>query len=537
MLQAYNSRPARLTIGELGRSPRTHFHIRLLRASEVLAWMFLEGLLAASVMGQTSSKINSQPDFAPVQALIEQKVANDRIPSISVAVARDGNIVWEKGFGWANWERHVAATEQSVYSLASVTKLMTASAIMVLHDRKQLDLDRSVNDYLGPAKLTSPVWNPSDATVRRVATHTAGLATYDNGYACRGGEADCQDVMIHRFGVLIWRPGERFDYSNLGYGVLGDVIRHVSGMRYGDFLRTQILTPMGLTHCSVGVPPGLEEYGAQRYSVSDGSPADWSPNEPSSQEAASSVFCSAHDLVRFGMLQLNERLPEGNAVLSRSAINEMRNSAVPADNGLKYGFGWWHENRFGYKVMYVSGGYEYASALLFTIPSEKIVVVVLVNSGQGAVAQEVADETASALVSGYRDDQTSAAHREQQRSVAAANMLASLKGTWNGSIQTEAGEIPLMLSVDGSGALNAAIASKPATVRQGAEYRDGQLRAKISGISGLYERDAKKALDLDLQLFLRPGGILNGGATTVPLSQPEWGTVTYFVQLITKQQK
>lgn len=87
-----------------------------------------------------------------------------------------------------------------------------------------------------------------------------------------------------------------------------------------------------------------------------------------------------------------------------------------------------------------------------------------------------------------------------------------------------------MLSVDGSGTLNAAIASKPATAEQGAEYRDGQLRAKVSGISGLYERDAKKTLDLDLQLLLRPKGILNGGATTVPLSQPEWGTVTYFVQ-------
>ena len=95
----------------------------------------------------------------------------------------------------------------------------------MLRDRKQLDLDRPVTDYLGSAKLKSPAWNPADATVRRVATHTTGLATYDNGYYCRGNEGDCQDIMISRFVVLIWRPGERFDYSNLGYGVLGDVIR------------------------------------------------------------------------------------------------------------------------------------------------------------------------------------------------------------------------------------------------------------------------------------------------------------------------
>jgi CubicO group peptidase (beta-lactamase class C family) len=143
----------------------------------------------------------------------------------------------------------------------------------------------------------------------------------------------------------------------------------MSGMKYGDFLKNQILTPLEMTHCSLGVSPGLEGYVAQRYNSSDGSLADWSPNEPSSQEAASSVFCSAHDLVRFGMFHLKEHVGEKRAILSSSAIDEMQNSAVPAGDGYRYGFGWWHEQRFGYKVMYVSGGYEYAQALLFTVPS------------------------------------------------------------------------------------------------------------------------------------------------------------------------
>jgi CubicO group peptidase (beta-lactamase class C family) len=363
-----------------------------------------------------------------VQELIEHKIASEHIPSISVAVARNGEIVWEKGFGWADRERHLPATENSMYSLASVTKLMTASAIMILRDRKQLDLDRPANDFLGPAKLTSPVWNPSDATVRRVATHTAGLATYDNGYYCRGNEGDCQDIMIRRFGVLVWRPGERFDYSNLGYAVLGDIIRHVSGMTYGDFLTKEILAPLGMTHCSIGIAAGLDGYAAQRYNGSDGSPADWSPNEPNTQEAASSVFCSAHDLLRFGMFHLKEIESEKKVVLSSVAIDEMQNSAVPADDGYRYGFGCWHEERFGYKTMYVSGGYEYAQALLFTVPSEKIVTVVLVNTGHATLAQEVADEIVSALVPAYREGRAKTAHQEQRSPAASPNMLASLAG-------------------------------------------------------------------------------------------------------------
>jgi CubicO group peptidase (beta-lactamase class C family) len=504
----------------------------LLRATLIVAGALTIPSLALSQSANGTNK----PDFASVQAFIEQKIANEHVPSVSVAVARKGEIIWEKGLGWANREKRVPASERSMYSLASVTKLMTASAIMVLRDGKQLDLDRPVNDYLGSAKLTSPVWNPSDATVRRVATHTAGLATYDNGYYCRGNEGNCEDIMIRRFGVLIWRPGERFDYSNLGYGVLGDVIRHVSGMKYGDFLTKQVLAPLGMMHCSIGIASGLEAYEAQRYSGSDGSPADWSPNEPSSQEAASSVFCSAHDLLRFGMFHLKEHVAE-KAILSSSAIDEMQESVVPADDGLRYGFGWWHEERFGYKVMYVSGGYEYAQALLFTVPSEQIVVVVLMNTGHATLAQEVADEVVSSLIPTYRENRAKAAHTGDQRSPTSPNMLVSLAGTWSGQVHTDTREVPLTLIIDKSGVVHASVASQPAVVEAGPEYRDGQFQAKISGPPGLYERDARKALALDLQLFRRSGDVLNGGATTVPLSQPEWGLVTYFVQLTADKKK
>jgi hypothetical protein len=338
--------------------------------------------------------------------------------------------------------------------------------------------------------------------------------------------------MIRRFGVLIWRPGERFDYSNLGYGALGDVVRRVSGMKYSNFLTTQIFAPLHMTHCSVGIPAGLEAYAAQRYSASDGSPADWSPNEPSSQQAAASVFCSAHDLVRFGMFHLKQLAVERSAVLSSRALNEMQRSSVAADNNLHYGFGWWHEERFGYRVMYVSGGYEYASALLFTVPSEKIVAVVLLNNGSGTAAQEVADEIVTCLVPQYRKNRTeAAAHDQRQSSRTSKTALVAIAGRWSGSIQTDVTSVPLMLEIGDSGGVHAVIASQPANVQPGAEFQDGQLRLRITGPAGLYQRDAKKVLDLDVLLIRRSAAVLNGGATTTPLSQPEWGTVTYFVDL------
>jgi CubicO group peptidase (beta-lactamase class C family) len=484
----------------------------------------------ASATAQTRSADTAiPPGLSRVQTLIEQRIATNRIPSVSVAVGRSGKIAWERGFGWADLERRVPASEHTMYWLASVTKLITATAVMVLQERKQINLNRPVNDYLGPAKLISPVWNPSEATVRRVATHTAGLATYDDGYACRGDEADCQDEMIRRFGVVIWRPGERFDYSNLGYGVLGDAIRHVSGMTYGEFLTREVFTPLGMTHCSLGVRRGLERFAAERYNSSDGTRVTWSPNGPESAEAASSVFCSAHDLVRFGMFHLKENMGGHKSVLSSPSIDQMQNSAVSTGDGYKYGFGWWHEERFGCKVMYVSGGNPYTSALLFTVPSERIAVAILMNTG-ASVAQEIADEIVSALVAPESKNRASAAQGKQKRSDPKPSTQVSFAGIWTGAIHTETGKVPLTLSIPESGAVRGILGLQPFTVLDRAEYREKQLRARIRGNLNVDQTNQKKNINLELEMFLR-GGVLNGGVTMVPLSGPEWGKVTYFVQL------
>jgi CubicO group peptidase (beta-lactamase class C family) len=486
-------------------------------------------LFAAATARTQSTNAAATPDLSRVQGFIEQTIAAKRIPAVSVAVGRSGVIVWEKGFGWADRERRVPASEHTMYWLASVTKLMTATAVMVLRERNQIDLDRPVNDYLGPGKLTSPVWNPSEATVRRVATHTAGLATYDDGYACRSDQTDCQDEMIRRFGVLIWRPGERFDYSNLGYGVLGDAIRHASGMTYGEFLKRAVFAPLEMTHCSLGVGPGLEAVAAERYNSSDGKRVIWSPNGPESAEAASSVFCSAHDLVRFGMFHLKERLGGQKTVLSGSSIDQMQNSAVPAGDGYSYGFGWWHAERFGYEVMYVGGGNLYTSALLFTVPSERIAVAILINTG-ATVAQELADEVVSALVPPYGENRAMAARGKQHRSEPKSAMQATFAGIWTGVIHTETGKIPLTLTIPESGAVRAILGFQPATVLEGPEFREKELRARISGTLEVNQMNPKKNVNFELQTIFR-GRVLNGGVTMEPLSGPEWGKVTYFVQL------
>ena len=137
-----------------------------------LATLVLLALLSSRCFCNAES---TKPDFSPVRMLIKKWMDAESVPSIAIAVTRRGQIVWEEGFGWADRENRIPATENTPYYVASVSKTFTATAVMILNERKQLDLDHPVNDYLGKDGVSSPRWNPKQATVRRVATHTARI--------------------------------------------------------------------------------------------------------------------------------------------------------------------------------------------------------------------------------------------------------------------------------------------------------------------------------------------------------------------------
>src|ERR1044071_8300878 len=106
--------------------------------------------------------------FDSVRGYIQRRMTETRTPSITVAVARDGRIIWEEGFGWAGREKRVAANEHTPYSMASISKPITATGLMMLVEQKRIDLDRPINQYLGSAKLRARIGNADEATVRRV---------------------------------------------------------------------------------------------------------------------------------------------------------------------------------------------------------------------------------------------------------------------------------------------------------------------------------------------------------------------------------
>src|SRR5262249_2749278 len=143
-------------------------------------------------------------------------------PSIAIAVVQGDKIVWEEAFGWADLQRRIAATPATPYYLASITKVFTGTALAILANERKIDLNRSVNAYLGSHRVRPALWDEHAITVQRVADQMAGFTTFN--LDCASAPPCALDRVIDRFGVVVQPPGEIFDYSNLGYGILGSVI-------------------------------------------------------------------------------------------------------------------------------------------------------------------------------------------------------------------------------------------------------------------------------------------------------------------------
>ncbi|HXI87961.1 MAG TPA: serine hydrolase domain-containing protein [Parvularculaceae bacterium] len=453
------------------------------------------------------------PDFKTAREIITNAISDGGIPSIAIAVSRHGKIIWEEGFGVADAARHRRATAHTIYPLASVTKSLTSIGVMALAERGAVDIDRPVNLYLGKAKVWSPFWDVGEATVRRVATHTAGLPTYAE--TCYQDEPDCTvspDLMIDRYAFVAWRPGDHFDYSNVGYGVMGEVLAHVAGRPYAEALRKTVFKPLGMRDC-VTMPN-------RRIIATYGPDGVASPAREDVQKGASSAACSVHDLVRFGMFSLKDHPAGAKAILSDEAIDRMQNDTVAADGGFRYGMGWWvNADQHGYRVVFGSGGTADRGALLYLVPTEDIAVAVLMNTGDATgVSGKIADEVLAALLPAYGES-LHAPQAAPPEETAPENRLTTLAGEWKGTIKTFEGDRNLEFVVDADGSARVSVGESPLVPAPRARLVNDTLLFRSFDAADLGTPDSNRRLHR-LGFELHPSGDAYVGAVTVvPLDQ------------------
>ncbi len=456
--------------------------------------------------------------FDPIRDRIKRQLVRRSIPSLAVAVARDGQIIWEEGFGWADRENRRPATEHTLYSLASISKPITATGLMILVQRGQIDLDKPINDYLGDAKLVARVGDVSGATVRRVANHSAGLPLhYQFFYVDQPYRRPTMDETIRRYGNLVTPPGEHYQYSNLGYGVLDYVIARTSGKSYADFMREEVFLPLGMTHASIDLGPGLEQHQAVRYGP-DGKPI---PFYDFDHPGASAVYSSAHDLVRFGMFHVGDRQSDQQEILSDELRKRMQVPTFDKTDGGGYGIGWGVDvDGRGYTRVSHSGGMGGVRTMLVLVPQRRVVVVTLCNTGNDlpmAIADRILETllpepaaksegqpkpldkaAAGAGHTGTPDAKKPEPAKPGESSVesksgeARQQGLQSLVGTWKGKVHTYNGDPQLTLTVKDSGDVHVQLGYQLPTLLSNAKFDDGWLRGLFNGDIGTEDANRTK---------------------------------------------
>jgi CubicO group peptidase (beta-lactamase class C family) len=423
----------------------------------------------------------ADPRFGPIAAEMRATTAVGKIPSIAVAVAKSGRVLWEDACGMADREAQAPATPDTPYDIGSISKVFTATALMTMVQDGRVLLDLPANDYLGPAKLRAFVGDANAATVERVLQHRAGLPMYANFItADEAYRRPSIDETIRRYGIIVRTPGEVFNYANLGYGVIEAIIEQVSGQAYADAMRQSVFQPLALTHTSVGPMPSLNRITAAPYDDN----GKRLPRMDLDQRGAGYIYSSVHDLVRFGMFHLKDRVPGQQPVLSGGSIAKMVADRQPADGNSFYGLGWDIDpDTYGSGLMRVrhTGGQAGFAGMLMLLPKDDIAIAVLSNSRAGDTVG-LSEHIASILLPDYGAKRDAALKAD----AATAHLPQTAPspqfvGDWQGELITWMGKIPVRMRVAANGQIRVRYGDQPEKALYHVTFRAGEWDGSFAG--------------------------------------------------------
>lgn len=487
------------------------FFLTLLMSVGVSFTSPAEAAVKSADQAAAKNKGDAATRFASARALIEKTLKEKQLASISVAVAKDGKIIWEEGFGWADRERRIPATAHTPYSLASVNKPITATAIMMLNQAGKLDVNAPIENYLGNVRLQGHAGSTEGVTARRLMAHSAGLPGL-SFFRLDGGEPASSEQTISRYGIVTYEPGTRFEYSNIGLTVLGRAIEQVSGESYGDYLRRNIFNPLGMTRTSLGQHSSWASEAAVRYDTQGRAMRFYMTDHPASGD----VWSSAHDMALFSMFHLGTLLSTQKEILSREKVLEMQQPVSALGQALgasmassKVGANWFLSNVRGHRRVSHTGGQPGVAAYLDLYPDQKLAIVVLSN-GEGlpsAISKAIVASVAPELVEAppVRTEPVSQAP------------IPIAPGKWVGTVTTYEGVKPLALDFQADGDIHVDVDGRRSSLNS-SRFVDGALTGSFYG-SLPFGDIAKYPHTLTFKLV--PSGNELLGRLTVNTSNPD----------------
>ncbi len=337
-------------------------------------------ILPASAATAQAGKFDLAKTKAVLTTVIEKTLAENGVPSMSIALVRGDSIVWTAAFGYTNMRTHARATPETLYSTGSSFKSVTATAVMQLAEQGKLKLSDPINRYLGEDAVQDRFQSDKPVNFTHILSHWSGLT----------GGAEIQPIWSRKLPFTLEQrtsklysiraPETKYEYNNDAYAVAGLLVQKISGEEYEKYMVEHVLKPLGVTTTHPVYPtPEMVERMALPYKAG-GSLGKPVPEEQVHFDVypAGDIYLTAEDMARYLGAQINGGVFNGRRILSDSSVRAMHEPRFGGD----YGFGFWmvHDSASSHTLIHHGGAIPGQRAFLIGDLDAHVGVYYMTNS-------------------------------------------------------------------------------------------------------------------------------------------------------------
>lgn len=338
----------------------------------------LATMVVCMCFGMAEAQTSSATELGERVDALAKKALSRPVAGLSVAVARDGHVVFARGYGMANLEHSVEVTPETVFHIASISKNILAAVVLQLVDEGKLRLDDDLTKYVPELPA-----HGRHVTVRQLLNHTSGIYSFTSLPEAAANErfdlTHDQVLGLIKDKPFDFEPGTSWRYDNSGFYLAGMVVERVTKQEYGEYLREHMFKPLGmnsalLCDAQMVVPHLTSGYERDHGTLVNAPFMSW--KLPS---AAGAVCATATDLLKW------QAALDGGRVITQASLALMRTPTTLADGTkIDYGLGTRLGSLEGHRVLGHTGGGGGFGAVLESFPDDRLTIAVLVNTGSGA---------------------------------------------------------------------------------------------------------------------------------------------------------
>ena len=341
--------------------------------------------------------LNPKEVEAFTNKVIPEKMKKENAAGVALIVVKDNQILFQKGFGFSDKEKNTPIDpKKTVFRLASISKVFTASAVMQLVEQGKIDLNKDIVNYMGGLKYQNNMSEP--VTMEHLLTHTTGFDYVDprpedihyqeNDYTM------LKDYVEDNMPTVVRKPGDTYTYDNFASMLQGYIVQNLTNTPFYKYMAKNIFYPLEMHNSSFVMTNFIKEKLATGYDAK-GNAIPFYQTRPTDMPQGS-MFSTGSDVANFMIAQLNDGKFKNNQILQKETVEDMQKTKFalhPKYPNMTYGFEFFSpQSHNGQYVFGKSGNIPGFSSLMWLIPEHKIGVFVVTNKDSSALPVEVFDD-------------------------------------------------------------------------------------------------------------------------------------------------